>query len=139
MRRFRPQNTQQNMTSVEGRELDRILQLTFKPVVTKTKLLQPCQVANTLRQGACYSGDGIEAKCDVFDHKMHNRIWRQLKDAAWIASFNLPSNWFLLSESFWSPVKLPILSGNGPVIVGTGLRRNATFSTTKYTTEYGVI
>ena len=57
--------------------------LTREIVALKVDLLEPCQVANTLRQGACYSGDGIEAKCDVFDHKIQNRIWRQLKDVGW--------------------------------------------------------
>ena len=65
------------MTSGEGRELDcpiLAVTLTREIVASKVELLEPCQVANTLRQPACYSGDGIKAKRDVFDHKTHNRI-----------------------------------------------------------------
>ena len=52
MRRFRPQNTQQNMTSVEGRELNSILQLTFKLVVTQVQGIQRGKLDDRFGEGA---------------------------------------------------------------------------------------
>ena len=62
------------MTSVEGRELNRILQLTFKLVAGQVQGIQRGELDDRFGEGACYSGGAV--------------------------------------------------------------RRNATFSTTKYTTEY---